>query len=219
MDMFTKDELWVGGLKGLSENYIKLLKRVDRPGVDDLIQFLASTDFFTAPASANGHNAYEGGLVEHSLRVYLILKSIQEIKIHEYQIPEESLILCPLLHDICKANFYVKGWRNVQDHNPATCNEKGWSLVPMWKIVDQCPLGHGEKSVILSMNFIKLTPHEQMAIRWHMGGFDDAARQYAGGLALTGASSRYPLITLLHAADLLSCIPEPLKDNQECETE
>ena len=216
--MFSKDTLWVGGMKGLSDNFISLLRKTDRAGIDELISWLALTDFFRAPASANGHNNYEGGLVEHSLRVYLILKSLDEMSVHEYKIPEESLILCPLLHDICKADFYIKGWKNVQDFNQATCNEKGWSRIQSWTIEDKCPLGHGEKSVILAMNFISLTPHEQMAIRWHMGGYDDAARAYAGGIALDGASKSYPLVTLLHAADILSCIPEPLKEGMECET-
>ena len=39
-----------------------------------------------------------------------------------------------------------------------------------------------------------------MAIRWHMGGFDDAAR--GGSFAISVAFDRYPLAVKLHLADL-----------------
>ena len=41
-----------------------------------------------------------------------------------------------------------------------------------------------------------------MAIRWHMGGFDDLANSYGGQKTLANAMQRYPLITALHMADL-----------------
>ena len=43
---------------------------ITRPGADKLLQWLESTDFFTAPASTRFHLAREGGLLEHSLHVY-----------------------------------------------------------------------------------------------------------------------------------------------------
>ena len=43
--------------------------------LEDLISFLEKTDFFTAPASTRFHGSFEGGLVEHSLKVYEILKA------------------------------------------------------------------------------------------------------------------------------------------------
>ena len=89
-----------------------LMMQVDRDGTFNLVEFLQTeTDFFTAPASTNFHLATEGGLLQHSLNVYDCLmgkrgnyiwrKALEEV-------PEESLILCALLHDICKANFYSK---------------------------------------------------------------------------------------------------------------
>ena len=61
-------------------------------------------------------------------------------------------------------------------------------------------MGHGEKSVFLIERFMHLTPDEALAIRWHMGGFDDAAKGYA----LTGAYGRCPLALLLHMADMMA---------------
>ena len=41
---------------------------------------------------------------------------------------------------------------------------------------DRFPFGHGEKSVFLISRFMRLTDEEALAIRWHMGAYDDAAR-------------------------------------------
>lgn len=40
--------------------------QVNRPGADDLLEWLESAGFFTAPASTKYHGEYPGGLVEHS---------------------------------------------------------------------------------------------------------------------------------------------------------
>ena len=39
-----------------------------------------------------------------------------------------------------------------------------------------------------------------MAIRWHMGGFDEAVK--GGSFALSHAFEKYPLAVKLHLADL-----------------
>ena len=41
-----------------------------------------------------------------------------------------------------------------------------------------------------------------MAIRWHMGGFDEAAR--GGSFAISHAYEKYPIAVKLHLADLES---------------
>ena len=99
-------------LKKYREKYVSLLRSTDREGIDSLIRWLEEeSDFFSAPASSKTHGAYEGGLLVHSLSVYSILKNFSK------NIPdarEDSIIISALLHDICKANFYVKGVRNVK---------------------------------------------------------------------------------------------------------
>ena len=47
---------------------------------------------------------------------------------------------------------------------------------------------------------MRLKTDEAIAIRWHMGGFDDAVR--GGSFALSGAFEKYPLAVKLHIADL-----------------
>lgn len=103
----------------------------------------------------------------------------------------------PLLHDVCKANFYKVSTRNVK--NDATGQ---WEKVPFYQVADQLPYGHGEKSVYLIEHFMRLKTDEAIAIRWHMGGFDDAVR--GGSFAVSDAYNRYPLAVKLHASDLIA---------------
>lgn len=59
---------------------------------------------------------------------------------------------------------------------------------------------HGEKSVYLVMKFMDLTDEEALAIRWHMGAYDDAFR--GGSRALNEAQDKCALVLALHHADM-----------------
>ena len=177
---------------GYREEFCDIWRReVSRPGADRLLEWLSSTDFFKAPASTRFHGACEEGLVMHSLNVYHALMD----RFFEEGDNPESMAICGLLHDLCKANYYKTGSRNVK--NEATGQ---WEKVPIFMVEDQFPYGHGEKSVYLIERFISLKPAEEVAIRWHMGGFDDAAR--GGCRAISEAYDAYPLAVKLHLADL-----------------
>jgi len=193
-------ELWIGGIEGMKQKYIDALSQIDRAGIPELVSYLKETDFFDAPGSAKNHNNYRGGLVEHSLLVMMNLKRLAEVYCPQYN-PYESLIIISLLHDVCKIHFYKETTRNVKVNG-------SWMQEPYYTIEDQFPYGHGEKSVLIIQRFLKLTNDEIMAVRWHMGGFDDTAGSYGGGLALRGAAEKYPLVVLLHMADLASCYLE-----------
>ena len=98
---------------------------------------------------------------------------------------------------LCKSQFYKTSTRNVKN------DETGqWEKRPFYTVDDAFPFGHGEKSVYLIERFMRLKPVEAMAIRWHMGGFDDAAK--GGSFAISLAFDRYPLAVKLHMADLES---------------
>lgn len=58
----------------MKEEFLNLLKSIQREGIEKLIAYLEKTDFFKAPASTRFHGNYEGGLLEHSLNVYHLLK-------------------------------------------------------------------------------------------------------------------------------------------------
>ena len=75
----------------MKEEFLTLLRSVNREGIEDLINFLEKSDFFKAPASTRFHGDHEGGLVEHSLKVYEILKHKVEHNIKGITVPEESI--------------------------------------------------------------------------------------------------------------------------------
>ena len=166
---------------------------VTRNGKERLLDWLCGTDFFTAPASTRFHGACEYGLVMHSLNVYKLLK--EKCTLGGYDYSDESIALVALCHDFCKINLYHEGTRNVK--NDATGQ---WEKVKIYTSEDPFPYGHGEKSVFLIERFLRLTTEEAMAIRWHMGGFDDSAR--AGNYSIGEAFKRYPLAVMAHLADL-----------------
>lgn len=177
----------------MKEKFIDLLKETERPGLSDLLLFLEGSDFYRAPASTQHHGACEGGLLAHSIAVHSNLLLVMETFMDDYD-PEKAAIVA-LLHDICKANFYSAEMRNKKI-------DGRWESVPVYVISDQIPLGHGEKSVILLQQFIPLKFDEIMAIRWHMGGWDDSAKSFGGQQSQSAAMKKYPLITALHMADL-----------------
>ena len=166
---------------------------IRREGAEQLLEWLKKTDFFTAPASTKYHCACQHGLVMHSISVFETMVD----RFFEEGDSMESFAICALLHDVCKSQFYKTSTRNVKN------DETGqWEKRPFYTVDDAFPFGHGEKSVYLIERFMRLKPVEAMAIRWHMGGFDDAAK--GGSFAISLAFDRYPLAVKLHMADLES---------------
>ena len=176
----------------MKEEFLNLLRSTNREGMDKLIEFIEKTDFFKAPASTRFHGNYEGGLLEHSMKVYEILKEKVEKSTFPIEVAPESLIIIALLHDICKVNFYKVDYRNAK-------NEFGeWEKVPYYTVEDTIPYGHGEKSVMMITEYMKLTVEEKYAIRWHKGLSEP--KELYGTLAV--AFSKYPLALMLFEADL-----------------
>ena len=64
------------GLKLLTEKerFIALCEEIHRDGIGELMNWLESSDFYTAPASTRYHGSRPGGLVTHSINVYEELK-------------------------------------------------------------------------------------------------------------------------------------------------
>lgn len=178
---------------------------ITRDGIDELLEhLLTETDFFYAPCSTRFHLSVEGGLVAHSLNVDEIFDTLCEQFMPDF--PSESRHICALFHDICKYHCY----------NPVKKSRKTGKLLPNGKaewedymgydFVEEFPYGHGEKSVYLLQKFIKLTDTEAMAIRWHMG-FSDATFK-GGQQSVANAMKLYPVIALLHSADVIATSKE-----------
>jgi hypothetical protein len=166
---------------------------VERQGINMLKHFLQGSDFFEAPCSTEFHLCRPGGLSEHSLNVYKLL--LEKVERYKLSISTQTVIVCGLGHDLCKANFYVKGTKNVKENGV-------WKEKQVYLVKDQFPMGHGEKSVSILQDFIGLTEEEKLAIRWHMVAFDAGIHfGYPSGFAFREAVKKFPLVTLLFTAD------------------
>lgn len=172
----------------MKEKFIKLWEEVKRDGVKEMLEWLETTDFYTAPCSTRHHLAQEGGLLEHSLNVFdLLLKRGLDI---------ESTTICALSHDFCKIGYYAIEMKWRKDAN------NQWEQYPAYVVKDSFPYGHGERSALFVNRFIKLKTSEFMAIRWHMGGFTAGIQDYSLSSAMSEAYKKYPLAVLLHMADM-----------------
>ena len=166
---------------------------IKRQGSAELLKWLKSTDFFTAPGSTRFHDCHAGGLADHSTNVFneliRLLKAFPEIKVSA-----ETAAIVSLLHDVCKANCYKVELRNKKDESGR------WIQVPSYIFKEDFSFGgHGSKSVYLIQKFMKLTDEEAVAINCHMGVEN-------GNFAVNDAFRAYPLSFLVHTADMASTI-------------
>ena len=171
--------------------YKNLLLSTKRKGIQELVNWLDGSDFKVAPASTRYHGNHEGGLLEHSLNVYHeCIRQKDLIKL--FNIPQDTLIITSLLHDICKVNYYKMDLRNVK---------KNWAWVqePYYTVDDMFPMGHAEKSIIIAQQFIQLSDVEIAMIRAHMGGF--VSDNY---FTPSSVYNKYPEAIVLHNADLIA---------------
>lgn len=181
------------------EKFKKLCSQwIKRDGLDKLLEWLDTTDFYVAPASTRFHLMCEGGLCEHSINVFnRLCDEYKNEGIFDYKTQNatqelmESLAIVALFHDVCKANFYKLSERNVK-------NEYGeWVKVPYYTIENKSILvGHGYKSARIVNRYLDITDEEYMAIVHHMGysAEDDIAN-------ISEIFRKSKLALLLHIAD------------------
>ncbi len=175
------------------------MAKVTRAGADRLKSYVKKSDFYSAPASTRFHLSVPGGLLQHSLNVLDAFRaSLRENEDGTYSymaagknvatITEESMIIMALLHDLCKTNFYTTTMKWRKDNGQ-------WVQYETYEVNDKVPYGHGEKSVMMIEEFMKLKAEERYAIRWHMGYSESDT------LTLNNAIDKYPIIWALHSAD------------------
>ena len=178
-------------IQELWNEYKNLLLSTKRENIEKLVQWLDESDFKFAPASTQYHNAFKGGLLQHSINVYNAMHDFGHW-LEFLDIPEESVIITALLHDICKVYCYEVSMRNTK-------NEQGqWVQVPFYTWNEQEPLGHGAKSVMLINEYgVQLTKTERAMIVNHMGftSNDDERR-------VSKLFRICPQSIVLHCADL-----------------
>lgn len=174
-------------MKNANQDHIEtLLRSTGREGIESVITYLRDNDFYSIPSSLHRHHNWEGGLAQHCLGVYDRLQATGK------DLPEDSIIIVSLLHDICKARKIYK-------------NSKGeWAE----RHDDELHIkGHGRRSVQLLEKTcgLKLSKEERNAIRWHMGGYNlpkDELREFF-------ANKNNTLWRLLYNADRYDASKNP----------
>ena len=176
-----KDEL----LYSLNDEEDKSIKRA----VSKIL--IKYPSFFNEPASTKFHGAYKGGLVDHSLAVYLA--AIKTSINYGIQASEVNPIAC-LFHDICKVGKYKLIKENKND-----------ILLKYVYNNEYNGIEHGAESLrrLLNIESVgKLIPEPwQIAIAYHMGVFGVSNTEMQN---FSTMSERYPEVLLLHHADMIA---------------
>ena len=174
-----------------------LLYSTRRPGIEIVIDHLHRKNclnkhdiFYNAPASVKYHNNTYGGLAKHSLDVYREAKSMYENLVKsgiKLSFGMDSIILCSLLHDVCKMDEYVMNDMARPEHTKHYNHDNP----------------HGMKSERLLRRWhLNLNDEERKAIIWHMGDHaKDAMAEY--NTTYKDASSS-KLVELIHNADSIA---------------
>lgn len=167
-------------------NYIKhALKLTKRKGIENLIEYLESTDFFTAPASTKWHGAYEGGLAEHNINV---MNMLLEIDVVNPDSKSHSRVIAGLLHDVCKIGCYDGSGRSSVNRLA----------------------GHAKLSIVRIAKYIELTPLETLMIQYHMGVYSTVEFNPKYGeytfKDLIKVWNQHPIVKLMYMADDISTI-------------
>ena len=157
---------------------ITLLRYTQRENIEALIEYLRNSDYFHAPASTKYHLNFPGGLAMHSISVYKTLRRL--CSEFDIDIPEESIIIACLLHDVCKIGAY----KPQGDSYSYNRNQ---------------PPGHGDLSVSRILNYIELTDQERLMIRWHMNHYDRAFQNQENKIC-----KQCPEIYIMYFADHIS---------------
>lgn len=179
----------------INPNYINWEKFMDRRRLyaefmpSDFVEqnrefhdLITNAGFFYAPAAVRHHGNYTGGLFDHSFAVAEALVSYTEKLGLKWERPWSPYIV-GMFHDMCKLESYVF---SPEDGCWTYADDPG--VIP----------GHGEKSVIMLQQHIKLTEEEVACIRWHMGAFE-GKEMWSG---YSGACKKFPNVLYTHTADM-----------------
>lgn len=166
------------------------------PRVERCLNWLHSTDFYSAPGSTIYHDSEVGGLLKHSLRV--VNKIVELIDIPTFTgVNIAEAILVALSHDWCKIGLYEQYMRNVKNELTGK-----WEAVPSFRRKDSaCPFGHGTSSMFIAQKLLRLSTEMSLAIRWHMGRWNVVDSEVND---LQYSNENYPLVHLIQFADQLS---------------
>ncbi len=89
----------------MKSKFVEDLKKTDRDGIDQLLEFLEKIGFYEKPASINHHLNKTGGLLEHTVNV-----KNEYLKLNEEsgaETPWENIVIQASLHDLEKCFAYT----------------------------------------------------------------------------------------------------------------
>lgn len=163
-----------------------LLDQTERQGIHDYIKYIKNSDFFEAPASIKYHRNYPGGLAEHCLNLLEPLKLSNSRLKESKQLPEDSILIIALCHDICKEGLYKGDYGDYHVEKGHPANNK-----------------HSILSIERIEKYMKITSTERDIILYHMGLFSC----YEYGMEYTPedlmrATKRHPLVQIFAAIDM-----------------
>ena len=175
------------------------------PYIKHILEWLRSTDFYTAPASTKYHDACYAGLLTHTLETYKQLLGLRQVPKFKQVVEEQwwSAVFVVLVHDWCKIGRYESYWKNVKDEK-----SEEWKQVPAYRYKEEVigRLGHGPQSLIMVMQlcnnkYTSLSFEEMAAIRWHMDNWDASIYDKED---LHQCNTNIPMVRMVQFADQLA---------------
>lgn len=203
--------------------------RVDA-NIEGLIKFLEEHNFFTAPSSTQYQYSFEGGLCAQSIAIYRIFSDLahkflvnyeltiddkgNEVQVPKYLFDEDSIIILGLLCMVYKMDYYEMYIKNEKYYSDkgSKCDNLGkfdWVSTKAYKVKDiqeRMLFGDGAFTSYMFVNrFIPLTELESIIMVNYGCGIENGYQVKE----MWGLMSKYPLLTLLHSANLISnSLPE-----------
>lgn len=164
------------------------LIKTKRDNIKELIECMEDGGFYESPCSGAHHLAEPGGLLEHSLNVLTLARDLA--RAWESTIPEESIIISALLHDLGKMGDHGKP--NYAENYLKDGSRS--SAKPYITNTDLVYIPHEVRSVLIAERYIYLSEEEERAILWHNGLYGQFRND------ITGKETE--LYMIIHFADM-----------------
>jgi putative nucleotidyltransferase with HDIG domain len=164
------------------------LIKTKRDNIKELIECMEDGGFYESPCSGAYHLAEPGGLLEHSLNVLTLARELA--RAWESTIPEESITISALLHDLGKMGDHGKP--NYAENYLKDGSRS--SAKPYITNTDLVYIPHEVRSVLIAERYIYLSEEEERAILWHNGLYGQFRND------ITGKETE--LYMIIHFADM-----------------
>jgi putative nucleotidyltransferase with HDIG domain len=164
------------------------LIKTKRDNIKELIECMEDGGFYESPCSGAHHLAEPGGLLEHSLNVLTLARDLA--RAWESTIPEESITISALLHDLGKMGDHGKP--NYAENYLKDGSRS--SAKPYITNTNLVYIPHEVRSVLIAERYIYLSEEEERAILWHNGLYGQFKND------ITGKETE--LYMIIHFADM-----------------